>query len=491
MKMDPSADQEKPVDTSSDRALTVEDLEAYDIKTLHRGDMRSGVVVRQDDAGLIVDIGYKREGFVPAGDLARLEPAVRDAIEVGQEIAVSVLRPEDREGRPILSVHQAVMQEDWLKADLMLKGNEVFEGEISDFNRGGVVVPFGRIRGFVPASQLVGIPRKLNEDERRKRLEAKVGETVGLKIIEVDRRRRRLIFSQRRALRAWEEKKRKDLILDLQEGDIRTGRVTDIVGFGAFVDLGGADGLIHVSELSWKRVENPHDVLKVGDEFEVYVLSVDRERKRIALSRKRLLPDPWTQVDDTYQVGQIVEGRVTRVVDFGAFIELDLGIEGLLHASEMIGTPELKPAEVVRPSQRLPVKIIRIESRRKRLALSARQIRRDEWERWMSQQQMEEKAEEAEEPTVEQPCSEGATKTKESADAEAPIDMTAVAKPEGDAEPLGGDVSAETIDSGDAEATVDAAAEFESVDQDVAVVADSPHSGEAILGWPAVLARRG
>jgi small subunit ribosomal protein S1 len=171
--------------------------------------------------------------------------------------------------------------------------------------------------------------------------------------------------------------------------------VTSITNFGAFVDLGGADGLIHVSELSWGRVDNPRQVLKVGDEVDVYVLDVDRERKRIALSLKKLQPDPWTIVDDHYRVGELVEGRVTRVLDFGAFVELDLGIEGLLHSSEMIGTPELPPSDIVHPGEKLLVKIIRIESRRRRLALSARQVRKSEWERWIAEQQTAHEAEEA------------------------------------------------------------------------------------------------
>jgi small subunit ribosomal protein S1 len=180
----------------------------------------------------------------------------------------------------------------------------------------------------------------------------------------------------------------------LTQGETRRGTVTSITNFGAFVDLGGADGLIHVSELSWGRVDNPRQVIKVGDELEVYVLDVDQQRKRIALSLKKLQPDPWTIVDEHYHQGQLVEGHVTRVLDFGAFVELGLGVEGLLHASEMIGTPELPPNEIVHPGEKLLVKIIRIDSRRRRLALSARQVRKSEWERWVAeQQQIQEHAE--------------------------------------------------------------------------------------------------
>ena len=358
----------------------------YDYEVPKRGDIREGTIIARDD-GLIVDIGFKREGIVPAEDLTRLDDQVRSDIKVGDKVSVFVLRPANREGQPILSIHQARMYEDWIKVEKMMEDGELYEGQVTGYNRGGLIVKFGKIRGFVPASQIVGLPRRLREEQRRQRLEAMIGEDIGLKIIEVDRKRRRLIFSQRRALRAWQDVQRERVMDELVEGETRHGKVTSITNFGAFVDLGGADGLIHVSELSWSRVDNPHDVLKVGDEVDVYILNVDQERKRIALSLKKLQPDPWTLVNDHYRQGQLVEGRVTRVLDFGAFVELDLGIEGLLHVSEMIGTPELKPSDIVHPGEKLPVKIIRIESQRKRIALSAKQVRRDEWERWIAEQQ--------------------------------------------------------------------------------------------------------
>jgi small subunit ribosomal protein S1 len=366
----------------------------YDYKAPKRGDIIEGVILEVNDNGLIVDIGFKREGFVPAEDLTRLDEETRSSIKVGESFALFVLRPEDREGHPILSIHQARLYKDWIQAEQMMESGELYEGEVAGYNRGGLIVKFGKIRGFVPASQIVGLPRRLREEQRRKRMEAMIGEHLGLKIIEVDRQRRRLIFSQRRALRAWQELQRERVMAELVEGETRHGKVTSITNFGAFVDLGGADGLVHVSELSWSRVENPRQVLNVGDEIDVYVLDVDRERKRIALSLKKLQPDPWTIVDDHYEAGQLIEGRVTRVLDFGAFVELDLGIEGLLHASEMIGTPDLSPSDIVHSGEKLLVKIIRVDSRRKRLALSARQVRKDEWERWVAEQQAAREAEE-------------------------------------------------------------------------------------------------
>jgi small subunit ribosomal protein S1 len=399
--------EQGPTDAGApDQSVASQDMSeyltnGYDFKALRRGDLRTGVVIETNERGLTIDIvGFKREGLVYYDDLERMDEENRAGIQIGDTVPVLVLRPENKEGYPILSIHQARLQEDWLKAEQMMESGELYEGEVAGYNRGGLIAKFGKIRGFIPASQIVGMPRRLREEQRRQRMAAMVGQRVGLRIIEVDRQRRRLIFSQRRALRAWQELQRERVISQLKEGDIRHGKVTSITNFGVFVDLGGADGLIHVSELSWSRVDNPREVMKVGEEVDVYVLDVDRERKRIALSLKKLQPDPWTLVDDHYQVGQLIEGRVTRVLDFGAFIELDLGIEGLLHASEMIGTPELSPSDIVHPKETLLVKIIRIESRRRRLALSARQVRRSEWERWVAEQQAAREAEAAAEEAV-------------------------------------------------------------------------------------------
>jgi small subunit ribosomal protein S1 len=398
--------QNRPGETGDEQAPTMKDMDeylagAYDYQAPKHGDIRPGVVVEINDSGVIMDIGAKREGIVPADDLTRLDEQVRATVQVGSEIPVFVVRPSDKEGRPLLSIHQAHMYQDWLDAEEMMKSGALYEGEVSNYNRGGLIVKFGKIRGFIPASQVVGLPRRLREEQRRQRLAAMIGERVGLRIIEVDRQRRRLIFSQRRALREWQDLQRERVMKDLREGETRHGRVTSITDFGAFVDLGGADGLIHVSELSWRRVEHPREVLKTGDEVDVFVLNVDRERKRIALSLKKLQPDPWTIVDEHYRIGQLVEGRVTRVVDFGAFVAVDLGIEGLLHAKEMIGTPELSPADIVQSGDTLPVKIVGIDSRRRRLDLSAKQVRQEEWERWMAEQQAAQEAEEAAEAAAE------------------------------------------------------------------------------------------
>ena len=386
----------------------------YDYEAPRRGDIIEGTVVSIEDAGVVMDIGAKQEGLVPASDLDRLAKETRAAIEPGEKMPVFVINPRGGEERPVLSIHQAKLQEDWIRAEKMMEAGEIFETEIRGYNRGGALVAFGRLRGFIPASHVVGIPRRISKEKRRKRLEALVGRTVGLKVIEVDRHRRRLILSQRKAFRAWQKTKRKELMDDLEVGDVRTGRVSSITDFGAFVDLGGADGLVHISELSWEHVDHPSEVVSLGDEVEVTVLKLDRERKRIGLSMKKLQADPWDEIDQHYREGQLVEATVTRVLDFGAFMRLEgLGIEGLLHAREMIGTPELEPDQIVEPGETLPVKISGIDTRRRRLDLSARRVSRGEWERWMAEQQRaqmeaenaaaeaEPEAEPAEQPTEE------------------------------------------------------------------------------------------
>ena len=373
----------------------------YDYQPPKRGDLHTGVVIEIGDRGAIVDAGFKRDGIVPVSDLDRLDTETRESIRPGDEIAVTVDKPQDEEGRLLLSIYQALVREDWEKAEEMLAKGELYEGEISGYNRGGLLVPFGRIRGFIPASHTVGMPRGLEGDERRERLADMVGDKVGLKIIEVDPHRRRLILSQRQARRAWQRIQRKRVMEELTEGETAKGTVTGITDFGAFVDLGGADGLIHISELSWSQVDDPRQVVEVGDEVEVYVLNLDWERTRIALSLKRLNPNPWSQVAGHYEVGQLVEGKVSRVLDFGAFVELGLGVEGLLHISEMTGGSQVSPTEILENGQEVLVKIIGIDTRKQRITLSARQVQRDQWESWMAEHKIGQEEEPAEEPAEE------------------------------------------------------------------------------------------
>jgi small subunit ribosomal protein S1 len=275
----------------------------------------------------------------------------------------------------------------------MADSGHVWEGQVVGYNKGGVVVPVGEIRGFVPASQVPGFPRGLNQEERLERLATLVGENLMLKVIEINRRKRRLILSASAAQRQWRKQHRERLLKELREGEVRRGRVSSLCSFGAFVDLGGADGLVHLSELSWRRVRHPKEVVSVGDELEVYVLRLDTERKRIGLSLKRLQPEPWALVEDRYELGQLIEGVVTNVVDFGAFAEIEEGIEGLIHISELTDGSISHAREVVKKGDLLLLRIIRIDARRKRLGLSLKRVLESEWAEWAARLAVEDRGE--------------------------------------------------------------------------------------------------
>jgi len=382
------------------RSMDVLLQEGYDYKPPRRGDIRRGIVLSVDSERVVLDLGLKRDGIVPATDLERLEKDPAASIQVGDEVPAFILKPENRDGNIPVSLYRARKEQDWLKAQELLDNGEIWEGEVTDYNKGGLIVPFGKVRGFIPASQIDRFPRRLEPEEKKKRLAEIVGRCLPLKVIEVNRRRRRLILSERAGRRIWRKKQRQRLLNELCEGDVMRGTVSTLRNFGAFVDLGGADGLVHISELSWGWVNHPREVVQVGDEVDVYVLRLDRERNRIALSIKRLQPDPWTLVDVKYEVGQLVEGVVTKVVRFGAFIEIEPGLEGLLHVSELAEIAPRDPRDLVQEGDRLLVRIIRVESWRRRMGLSLRQVSEAEWEEWVARSeglaQQEEKAEVAE-----------------------------------------------------------------------------------------------
>ncbi|MDX2137250.1 MAG: S1 RNA-binding domain-containing protein, partial [Chloroflexota bacterium] len=329
--------------------------------------------------------GLKRDGIVQRRDLDRMGVEV-SRFPVGGEIDVMILRMEDDEGNLQLSVSQAQQTEDWKKAEELLNTEGVWEGVVADANKGGLIVPFGNLRGFVPASHVLDLPRGLNEDDRKLRMVRLVGQPVSLKVIEVNRKRRRLVFSQRDASRGNREMRKEVLLDQLHEGEVRKGVVSGLRDFGAFVDLGGADGLIHISELAWHRVNHPREVLKVGDEVEVYILRLDAEGKRIGLSLKRLQENPWAIVDTLYHVGQTVEGIVSRVAQFGAFVSLNPGIEALLHTSQMADPVPADPTLVVHEGQHLLMRVISIEADKQRLGLSLKDVSEEEKERWKAEQ---------------------------------------------------------------------------------------------------------
>jgi small subunit ribosomal protein S1 len=346
--------------------------ESFVVEQPVRGDIVTGTILAIDSMGLLIDLGMKRDGVVPRSDLERLGEEA--AFAIGDEVPVMIIRTEDAEGNMIVSVAQAKQNEDWVRAEQLMDTGDIWDGEVADANRGGLIVPFGNLRGFIPASHVIDLPRGLNEDERRDHLHTLIGQPITVKVIEVNRRRRRLVLSQREAQREIRDATKNELLESLKEGDIRSGIVSGLRDFGAFVDLGGADGLIHISELAWHRVKHPREVLNVGQQIDVYVLRLDQEGRRIGLSLKRLQPNPWTQVDELYHVGQVVEGTISRVTQFGAFVSLDPGIEALLHASQISDPPPDDPTLLLSDGQTITARIISIEPHRQRLGLSIRDV---------------------------------------------------------------------------------------------------------------------
>ena len=292
------------------------------------------------------------------------------------------MKPEDEDGNLVASLFLARLEQAWLEAQDYLTSGQVIESEVSGYNKGGLVVPFGNLRGFVPASHVVGLPRRMSEQERSQRLAEQVGREIRVQIIEVDRKRKRLVMSETSAIRSWREQQRDHLLETLSEGQVIKGVVRSLANFGAFVDLGGVDGLIHISELSWQQVRHPSQVVRVGEEIEVFVLNLNKEEGKIGLSLRRLNPDPWSMVDTWYHVGQRVEGTVTNVVDFGAFIRLDEGVEGLVHVSEVADEPVNHPGEVLSKDQKCLLEIIKIDPERRRVGLSLKRIPVEEQVSW-------------------------------------------------------------------------------------------------------------
>ncbi|MBN1285480.1 MAG: S1 RNA-binding domain-containing protein [Anaerolineae bacterium] len=345
---------------------------SFDYSPLQRGDIREAVILQIKPNEILVDMGAKRDGVVPVNDLERLDADMRANLREGQTVPVYVLNPRDNDGNLLVSINLGLQQYDWERADKLLESQDITEVTVTGYNKGGILVNWGRLEGFVPQSHLMTMSAQMNGPNKREVFNELRGRTLGVKVIEVDQRRRRLIFSEREAQREWRAQQKARLMTELVEGDVVKGTVTGIRDFGAFVDLGGADGLIHVSELAWHRVEHPGEVVEVGQEIEVYVLELDRDRNRIALSRKRLLPDPWKNALDRYFEGQMVTGTVTNVVDFGAFIVTDDGLEGLLHLTEMGDGTLQEPYSYVKKGDCLQLRIARLEPEKRRVGFTQR-----------------------------------------------------------------------------------------------------------------------
>jgi small subunit ribosomal protein S1 len=343
---------------------------------LRRGEIIEGVVVGTDRDGILVDIGAKSEGVVPPNEMHCLQPEGSSKLNQGDKVLVFVLQPESPEGQIILSLDRARGERGWRVLQDYMDQNQAFEGYVTGSNKGGLLVNVEGVNAFVPLSQIVSGPDRSSPENTQRALTEWVGRNITLKVIELNRRRNRAILSERAAVQEKRAAEKERLLQELQEGDIKTGRITSIRDFGIFVDIGGADGLVHLSELSWERTpKSPHDLFKVGDEVPVFVLKVDNETKKIALSVRRAQPERWEEIVSNYREGQTVPGQITKLAPFGAFVRLEGPIEGLIHISELVDRRINHPKEVVDEGDVVPVKIVRIEYDRHRLGLSLRQAR--------------------------------------------------------------------------------------------------------------------
>ena len=355
----------RPIVENDLAGSSLEDAIAATIVEFDDGDIVEGTVVKIDQDEVLLDIGFKSEGVIPVRELSiRNDVDPGQIVSLGEHLEALVLQKEDKEGRLVLSKKRAQYERAWGTIEKVKESGGIVRGPVIEVVKGGLIVDIG-LRGFLPAS--------LVELRRVRELQPYIGRSIEAKIIELDRNRNNVVLSRRAWLEEAQKEQRGEFLVNLKPGERRRGTVSSVVNFGAFVDLGGMDGLIHVSELSWKHVDHPSSVVSVGDEVEVEVLDVDRDKERISLSLKATQIDPWHEFANTHQVGELVYGRITKLVPFGAFVQVGGGIEGLVHISEMAGHHVESPEQVAEPGEELWVKIIDVDLQRRRISLSIKQ----------------------------------------------------------------------------------------------------------------------
>jgi small subunit ribosomal protein S1 len=351
------------------------ETESMSVELPQVGEIRKGVIASIGANQILVSIGTKSEGVIAGRELEQLAADERAALQVGQEVNVYVLNPEDQNGNVVLSFKRAQEEMSWENVEKMIADETVIDTKIIGFNKGGLIAAVGNLRGFVPSSQISAVRRAQSTGETpEQRWQKMVGQPISVRIIEVDRERRRLILSERSTSTETRSSMKDRVISELEEGKIYTGRVTSLADFGAFVNINGADGLVHLSELSWDRIAHPKEILEVGQEVQVKVINVDREKKRIGLSMRALQDDPWKSRAEQYSVGQLVEGTITRLTKFGAFARLEGDIEGLIHISELSENRVEHPKEVLREGEVKTLRVIRIDNDQHRVGLSLRKV---------------------------------------------------------------------------------------------------------------------
>lgn len=361
-------------------AMSEEMLESYLYEPPRHGQILKGTIEEMRDDAIIVDIGGKQSAFVARGDLERLSDEMLGKLETGAELNVYVLKPGS-DGEVLVSINKALTLEDWERAAELQEKDETIRVTVNGFNKGGALVDFGRLRGFVPNSQLLVVPRGASREQQEDAKNELIGRSIPVKVIEVNQRRNRLVLSETAARRD----QRQELLEGLEPGQVVTGRVVKIVDYGAFVDIGGVNGLVHISKLDWQHVNHPSDVLTVGEEIEVRIEDVDVERERISLNRQALIPDPWSEIEQSHEIGDLVSGKISSVVDYGVFVELPNGITGLVHVSEMSSTNVASPQKWAQEGDDLLVRIISIDPERKRIGLSVDKVTQQELYDWMTE----------------------------------------------------------------------------------------------------------
>jgi small subunit ribosomal protein S1 len=340
------------------------------------GEIRTGAIASISPTQILVSVGAKSEGVITGRELEAISAEDKAALKVGQEILVYVLNAEDESGNVVLSYTRAQEQKGWTEVEKMLEDGASYEGKVDGFNKGGIIVPVYGLRGFIPASQL-GISRRMSVsgDTPDQRYAKMIGEPITVRVIEVDRKRRRLILSERAASSETRQSIKERVIESLKEGEVYTGKVTSLADFGAFVNVNGADGLVHLSEISWDRVQHPSEILEVGQEVQVKVINIDRDKKRIGLSIRALQNDPWQSKVSKFKVGQLVEGIITRLTKFGAFARLEGDLEGLIHISEISENRIEHPKEAgLHEGDVVTLRVIRIDPDQRRIGLSLRKV---------------------------------------------------------------------------------------------------------------------
>ena len=355
-------------------------LDEYEHNQPKFGQIVQGIILEIDDSAVILDIGAHRDAIVPGKELEQLDPKTRAEMKVGSTVPVYVAGKSEYEDELVVSIEKGLEIQDWDRAEAAKESGESLTLKVSGQNKGGLLVAFGKIMGFIPNSHIPGLQRWHSQEQLTAMKSGRIGGTISARVIEVDRERQRFVLSAQEK----EGNRRSERLKDLEVGDKVTGVVSNIVHFGAFVDLGGIDGLIHVSNLSWEHGKKPSEILQIGEQVEVIIDSIDHDRQRVSLNRKSLHPNPWVTFAEKYKSGDLVEGTVANVHDYGAFVRLTDEISGLVHVSEILLAEAESPLELIRTNDKLLAQILEIDIDEQRIALSMRQVPQGDYDAWMN-----------------------------------------------------------------------------------------------------------